>query len=74
MVAITLYELDLVGTQIYCADDFRQALAWLDEDGETIERLVDHVLPLDRAHEAMIMLAERREDAIKVLLQPDAEA
>jgi L-iditol 2-dehydrogenase len=73
IVAITLYELELVGTQIYRDADFRQALAWLDEDGETIERLVDHVLPLERAHEAMVMLAERREDAIKVLLQPGAE-
>ncbi|NLD72266.1 MAG: alcohol dehydrogenase catalytic domain-containing protein [Chloroflexi bacterium] len=73
VVAMTLYELELVGTQIYQATDFFRALAWLNEDGPRLERLVDHVMPLEQAHEAMTLLAERREDVVKILLQPENE-
>lgn len=70
IVSLTLYELELVGTQIYVGADFGRAVEWLDEDGELLETLIDHVMPLEAAHEALAMLAERRVDAIKVLLQP----
>lgn len=70
LIELTLYELELIGTQIYTHDDFQQAMRWLDDASTPFERLVDHIYPLDEAPEAMRDVAERRIDAIKVLLRP----
>lgn len=71
LLDMTLNEIELIGTQIYTGADFEKALAWLDEGAFPFDKLVDHVLPLDRAQEALQMLEERQEDAVKVLLTPE---
>ena len=68
LLDLTLRELELIGTQIYEDADFQAALRWLDEDGMPYDRLIDHVYPLERAQEAIELLVERKENAIKVLL------
>ncbi|MBN1399792.1 MAG: alcohol dehydrogenase catalytic domain-containing protein [Anaerolineae bacterium] len=70
LIELTLYELELIGTQIYTHEDFRDALAWLDAGASPFDRLVDHEFPLDQAQEAVEVLAERKVGAIKVVLAP----
>jgi L-iditol 2-dehydrogenase len=67
---ITLGEMELVGTQIYTDADYQRVLRLLDERTYPLERLIDHVLPLNEAQAALEMLASHSQDAIKILLQP----
>ena len=70
LIELTLYEMELLGTQIYTHADFQSAVDWLDEGASPFDSLVDHVFPLAQAQEAVQLLAERREPAIKVALEP----
>jgi L-iditol 2-dehydrogenase len=70
IVEVTLYEIEVIGSQIYGHADFRVALDALERGAYPFERLLDHTFPLDQAQEALSMISERRQDAIKVLLQP----
>ncbi len=73
LVTLTLSEMELIGTQIYLPGDFQLALDWLREDGPRLVHIVDRVMPLEQAQEAMLILAEHREDAIKILLTPELD-
>lgn len=68
LIELTLYEIELIGTQIYTHDDFEQAMQWLADPAIPFEQLVDYIYPLSAAHQAVEDLAQRRIDAIKVLL------
>jgi L-iditol 2-dehydrogenase len=68
LLQITLQELQVVGSQIYTAEDFEAALRWLDEERWPFEEIISHVYPLDQAPEVFQIIAEHPENAIKVLL------
>ncbi len=69
LTAVTLGELELLGSQIYDHRDFRAAVDWIDAGRFDFRRLLTHVLPLERAQDALTILANRTEDAVKILLQ-----
>jgi len=65
---ITLNELEFVGTVLYTHEDFQKAVYWLNEGKAAFEKIISHIFPLDQAQSAMKLVAERREDFMKVLL------
>ena len=67
---LTLFEKELIGTQIYTDQDFREALAWLDAGGVPFDSLIDHAYPLASAQFALELLAQRTRGAIKIVLKP----
>ena len=69
LTAVTLGELEVLGSQIYDHRDFRAAVDWIDAGRFNFRRLLTHVLPLERAQDALTILANRTEDAVKILLQ-----
>jgi threonine dehydrogenase-like Zn-dependent dehydrogenase len=69
LTAVTLGELEVVGSQIYDHRDFRTAVDWIDAGRFDFRRLVTHTFPLARAQDALTLLADRTEDAVKILLQ-----
>lgn len=73
LLAVTLGEVELVGTQIYTDADFRQALHWLEQQGDVFELLISRVYPLEAARDALHTLSERPGEVIKVLLHAGAE-
>jgi L-iditol 2-dehydrogenase len=68
LTAVTLGELELVGSQIYDHEDFRTAVDWLDARRFDFRTLVTHTFPLAHAQRALGILANRTEDAVKILL------
>jgi L-iditol 2-dehydrogenase len=68
LLQITLQELQVVGSQIYTAEDFEAALQWLDDGRWSFEEIISHVYPLDQAPAVFQNIAEHPENAIKVLL------
>lgn len=73
LLAVTLGEVELVGTQIYTDADFRQALHWLERRPRLFDPLISRVYPLEAASDALRLLSERPGEVIKVLLHPAAE-
>ena len=69
LTAVTLGELEVVGSQIYDHRDFRTAVDWIDAGRFDFRKLVTHTFPLARAQDALTLLADRTEDAVKILLQ-----
>ena len=73
LLAVTLNEVALVGTQIYTGADFRQALHWLDREGPLFDKLISRVYPLDQAEKALLALIEEPGKVVKVLLEPEPD-
>jgi threonine dehydrogenase-like Zn-dependent dehydrogenase len=69
LTAVNLNELELVGSVVYDHQDFRQAVEWIDAGRFDFQKLVTHILPLDMAQDALALLNDRTEDAVKVLLE-----
>jgi len=69
LTAVTLGELEVIGSQIYDHQDFRTAVDWIDAGRFDFRRLVTHVFPLQQAQHALTILANRTEDAVKILLR-----
>jgi threonine dehydrogenase-like Zn-dependent dehydrogenase len=69
LTAVNLNELELVGSVVYDHQDFRQAVEWIDANRFEFQKMVTHILPLDMAQDALALLSDRNEDAVKVLLE-----
>ncbi len=69
LTAVTLGELEVIGSQIYDHRDFRAAVDWIDAGRFDFRRLLTHVFPLEQAQHALTILANRTEDAVKILLR-----
>jgi threonine dehydrogenase-like Zn-dependent dehydrogenase len=65
---VTLGELEIVGSQIYDHGDFRTAVDWIDAGRFDFRKLVTQTFPLAYAQRALGILANRTEDAVKILL------
>ena len=65
---ITLNELEIIGSLAYNPDDFRTALACLDEDRIPFTGIISHVFPLDEVDTAMNCLINREDNPLKILL------
>jgi L-iditol 2-dehydrogenase len=68
LTTVTLGELEVVGSQIYDHRDFRTALDWIEAGRFDFRKMVTHVFPLTQAQQALEVLANRTEDAVKILL------
>ncbi|HUZ17706.1 MAG TPA: zinc-binding dehydrogenase, partial [Spirochaetia bacterium] len=60
-------ELSVTGSFAYGAEDFARALALLGDEPSLFGKLITHVLPLDRAQEAMDLMIGGK--CVKVLLK-----
>jgi len=69
LTAVNLNELELVGSVVYDHQDFREAVEWIQAGRFEFRKLVTHILPLDMAQDALTLLTDRAEDAVKVLLE-----
>lgn len=72
LLAVTLNEVEIVGTQIYTDADFRQALHWLRREPDFFGKTISRVYPLEAAEEAVRALIEHPGEVVKVLLRPGA--
>ena len=70
LLDVTIPEVEVLGSQIYTDADFRAALDALDTGALPLEAIISHELQLEQAQEALMMLAERRGNPIKILLKP----
>jgi len=68
LLAVTLYELQVLGSQIYTDADFRVAMELLDSSKYRLDKLITHVLPLSQAQSALELAASHADGAVKVLL------
>ncbi len=69
LTVVNLNELEIVGAVVYDHEDFRQAVEWIESGRFDLRRLVTHTMPLERAQCALTLLADRKEDAVKILLE-----
>ena len=74
LLAVNLNELELIGSAVYDHEDFRRAVDWIDGGRFDFRKLVTHIFPLEKAQDALTVLAERREDAVKILLKMEGSA
>lgn len=70
--AVNLNELELVGSVVYDHQDFRRALEWIETGRFDLRPLVTQTLPLAAAQDGLKILADRTEDAVKILLDGSA--
>jgi L-iditol 2-dehydrogenase len=68
LIAVSLNELEIIGSSIYNHNDFKRALEWIDSDRFDIGKLITHVLPIEKADDAMNLLIKHDKNAIKILL------
>jgi len=68
LIAVNLYELEIVGSAVYRHADFQKAVEWIDSGRFDFRRLITHILPFERAQEALTLLSQHSEDVIKILL------
>ncbi len=68
-IDLTLGEIVMTGSQIYTDPDFREALALLRESRHPFMKIITHRMPLDRADDALKLLATHSEPAVKILLE-----
>ena len=66
---ISLNEFEVVGSVIYTHEDFKRAVEWVDTKGDMLRRVITHTLPLERAQEALELLADHPQDVGKILLE-----
>ena len=69
LLSVNLTELELIGSAVYDHEDFRRAVDWIDGGRFDFRKLVTHIFPLEKAQDALTLLAGRREDAVKILLK-----
>lgn len=68
LITVNLNELEIIGSAVYTHEDFKRALEWIDANRFDFKKLITHVLPLEKAEEALNLLAKHEENVIKILL------
>jgi len=68
LIAVNLNELEIIGSVVYNRNDFKRALEWIDSGRFDFGKLITHVLPIEKAGDAMNLLIKHDENAIKILL------
>jgi L-iditol 2-dehydrogenase len=65
---VSLNELEIIGSSVYNHEDFKKAVEWIDSGIFDFKKLITHILPLEKAQEALNILDEHKENVIKILL------
>lgn len=68
MIELTLNEMEMIGSMIYVKEEFQKAVDLLNSSRFSFDRLISHILPVEKAQYALELLAEHQEDVIKILL------
>jgi len=63
-------EREIVGSSAYTQSDFKTVVDWINQDKLKPNNMVTHVMPLEKAPEALELLHKRSEPAIKIILKP----
>ena len=66
---IVYKELSILGSFNYVMKDFESAVHFLHTRGDQMRKIVTHVMPLDQAAEAFRIQDEKKEFAVKILLE-----
>jgi L-gulonate 5-dehydrogenase len=66
--SLTEKELDLLGVSCCDADDFAEAVAVVERNGEAIRRLVSHEFPLSQAPDALRFAMSNPTEVMKVVI------
>ena len=67
--SFTEKELDVLGTSMCNRDEFAEAVALVERNGDRLAPLVTHEFPLDRAPEALVFAMENPTDVMKVVIR-----
>jgi len=70
MMEVVAREITLRGDYGYTTDDFKEAIELASSGKVDLKSLITHVLPLDEIKKGFDILAERRENVIKVVINP----
>jgi 2-desacetyl-2-hydroxyethyl bacteriochlorophyllide A dehydrogenase len=70
MLNVAVKEIMIQGSYGYTSDDFKQALKLIASGKVKVKHLITHVLPLDDITKGFELLAEKKENVIKVVLKP----
>ena len=65
---VSINELEIIGSSVYNHEDFKKAVEWIDSGIFDFKKLITHILPLEKAQEALNVLDEHKENVIKILL------
>ncbi len=72
LTAVCLNEFEIIGSVVYDHQDFRRAVEWIGTGALAFEKLITHVLPIEKAEQALNLLDQHTEDVAKILLQVSA--
>lgn len=67
---LVVQEREILGSSAYTSSDFEMVVDWLNRGQLKPESMVTHVMPLEKAPEALEILDKRTEPAIKIILKP----
>lgn len=67
---LVVQEREILGSSAYTSSDFEMVVDWLNKGHLKPESMVTHVMPLEKAPEALEILDKRTEPAIKIILKP----
>jgi threonine dehydrogenase-like Zn-dependent dehydrogenase len=67
LTAVTLNEFEVIGSVVYNHEDFKKAVECIDSGAYPLEKVITHILSIDRAEEALQLLDWRTEDVGKIL-------
>ena len=70
MVPFGVKEVNFTGTGIYTSEDFREALANI-ENGMDLSLVVTHHMPMSQVQQVFELYENKTEDAIKILIYPN---
>jgi 2-desacetyl-2-hydroxyethyl bacteriochlorophyllide A dehydrogenase len=70
MLNVAVKEILIQGSYGYTSDDFKQALKLIASGKVKVKQFITHVLPLDDITKGFDLLAEKKENVIKVVLKP----
>jgi 2-desacetyl-2-hydroxyethyl bacteriochlorophyllide A dehydrogenase len=72
LTAVSLNEFEIIGSQVYGHEDFRKAVEWIESGTFAFEKLITHILPIEKAEYALNLLDQHKEDVAKILLDVNA--
>ena len=61
-------EQNLVGTRVYTKEEFKQAVEYTEKVNQDLEKIVSHVIPLSESESVFDMIADPKNNTVKVLI------
>lgn len=61
-------EQNLIGTRVYTKEEFKQAVDYTEKVSQDLEKIISHVIPLSESENVFDMIADPKNNAVKVLI------